>query len=85
MSLHLGLKTLAGDSPQGVLVVRAYAQYPFARAGVRDEDRILEFGHRPVGSLQEIVGRLLDFEPGTEIPLRIERGDATLTLTLTVE
>ncbi len=81
----LGLKVPSKPSENGVLVVRAYESYPFAKAGVRKGDRILEFAHRKVKTLRDIWIPLIDFEPGTEVPVKVSRNDKILDLTLVVE
>jgi len=81
----VGLKVHAGASEPGVLVARAHEGYPFAKAGVREGDRIFEFAHRKVETLRDIWVPLIEFDPGTELPFRIKRQDEILDLTLVVE
>ena len=69
----------------GLLVARCFAGYPFAKAGVRDGDRILEFAHRKTENLRDIWTRLIQFAPGSDVPLRVQRAGETLDLTLVVQ
>ena len=80
-----GLKTPSKPSDDGLLVLRAFKGYPFAKAGVRKGDRILEFAHRKIQTLRDIKLILIDFEPGTEAPVKIKRGDEIHDLILLVE
>lgn len=78
----LRVEKAAGD---GVLVQRSFAGYPFAKAGVRDGDRILEFAHREIRRLQDISRWLVEFTPGTDVPLKVQRAGSVLDLTLIVQ
>lgn len=81
----VGLKVHAGASEDGVLVARAYEGYPFAKAGVQEEDRIFEFAHRKVETLRGIWIPLMEFDPGTELPFKVKREEEVVELTLVVE
>lgn len=81
----VGLKVHAGASEEGVLVVSAYEGYPFAKAGVQEGDRIFEFAHRKIKTLRDIWLPLIEFDPGTELPFKVKRGEEILNLTLVVE
>lgn len=81
----LGLKVPAGKHEDGLPVVEAFSEYPFAKAGVQTGDRIVRFAHRPVTTLRDIWIPLIEFQPGTELPLQILRDGATLDLTIHVE
>ena len=78
----LRVESAPGD---GVRVLRAFEGYPFAKAGVREGDRIVELAHRKTRSLRDIWLLLLDFAPGTDVPMKVERAGATLDLTLIVQ
>ena len=78
----LRVEKAAGD---GVLVQRCFAGYPFAKAGVRDGDRILEFAHREVRRLQDISRWMVQFTPGTDVPVKVQRAGSVLDLTLIVQ
>lgn len=80
----IGLK-VEKESGNGVLVLRTFEGYPFARAGVRDGDRILEFAHRKIRSLRDICLPLIEFTPGTDVPLKVQRADELLDLTLIIQ
>ena len=81
----LGLRVALDSSGNGVEVLRVFEGYAFAKAGVRAGDRLLEFAHRKVKNLRSIWLPLTQFEPGTDVPLKVRRGDQVLELTLIVE
>lgn len=81
----IGLKSPRSDDPDGVLVIKAYERYPFHKAGVRDGDRIIQFGHREFSNLRSIVNLIFELSPGTDVPLTIQRGENLLDLTFVVE
>ncbi len=81
----VGLKLSKQDNANGVLVVKAYEQYPFHKAGVRAGDYLLEFGHRKITSLRTISILIYNFTPGTDVPLKLRRGGETLDLTVVIE
>jgi S1-C subfamily serine protease len=83
--LKVGIKYLNEESDIGVLVLHVFEKYPFDKAGVLKGDRILEIAHRQVKDFQDIKYVLLKFKQGTEIPIRVKRGDKTLLLTLLIE
>jgi tetratricopeptide (TPR) repeat protein len=78
----LRVERAAGD---GVHVLRSYEGYPFAKAGVRDGDRILEFAHRKIRSLRDIRLRLVQFAPGTDVPIKVQRAGDLIDLTLIIQ
>ena len=82
----MGLKvTKKSDKSAGVKVLKVYIDYPFARAGVKEGDELLSFAHRKILSLRSITRLLLDFSPGTEVPLTVKRNNEELSMTLVVE
>jgi tetratricopeptide (TPR) repeat protein len=81
----IGLKVHSGASKDGVLIALAHEGYPFAKAGVRKGDRIFEFAHRKIETLRDIWLPLIEFDPGTELPFKVKRGNDLLNLTLLVE
>lgn len=83
--LKVGIKYLNEESDIGVLVLHVFEKYPLDKAGVLKGDRILEIAHRQVRDFQDIKYVLLKFKQGTEIPIRVKRGDKTLLLTLLIE
>ena len=81
----LGLRVPRKPSEDGLLAVRVFEGYPFAKAGVLEGDRILMFAHREIHKLRDIWLPLIEFEPGEDIPIRISRDGEPIDLTLIVE
>lgn len=81
----VGLRVDKQRSVDGVYIERVFQDYPFQKAGVRHGDAILEFAHRKVGTLRDIWLTLIEFEPGTDVPVEVRRGNNTLHLKLIVE
>ena len=73
------------DTLQGLLVLKVYSGYPFAKAGVQAGDRLLMLAHRQPSSVMGIYRILSNFEAGTSVPLSIERNGKALELDLVVE
>lgn len=82
----MGIKvTRSNDSSDAIKVLKVYQAYPFAKAGVKEGDELLSFAHRRIKSLRSITRLLLDFAPGTEIPITVKRANKDLNLSLVVE
>jgi tetratricopeptide (TPR) repeat protein len=81
----VGLKVLNRKSDEGVLVLHVFERYPFAKAGVRKGDSILEFAHRKVRRFYDIERVLVEFKIGDNIPVKVKRGNEILLLTLIIE
>jgi tetratricopeptide (TPR) repeat protein len=81
----VGLRIETKSPGSGVLVQRSFAGYPFAKAGVREGDRIVELGHRKIHHLRDIWLRLAEFKPGADLPLKVQRADELIDLTLIIQ
>ena len=81
----VGLKVLKRKSDEGVLVLHVFEGYPFAKAGVREGDSILEFAHRKVRRFYDIERVLVEFKIGDNIPVKVKRGSEVMFLTLIIE
>ncbi|MCC2616435.1 PDZ domain-containing protein [Aestuariibacter halophilus] len=75
------------ESPeqQGIPIKKAYGQYPFARAGVKDGDWLVRFAHRDVSDIRVLLRLLGQFSPGSDVPMTVKRDDQSVELMLTVE
>lgn len=81
----VGLKVAKQNEGEGIEVIKAYEGYPFAKAGIQSGDQLLEFAHRKVENLRSIWVPINDFSPGTDVPLKIRRGNEELSLTVIIE
>lgn len=81
----VGLRVAKQNEGDGIEVLKAFEGYPFAKAGVQQGDRILEFAHRRITNLRSIWVPINDFTPGTDVPLKISRGDEVISLTVVIE
>lgn len=79
---RLGIQLVDSDEP---IVKQAIAEGAAARAGVRDNDRVISVEGKPTPTrveLQRIVG---SYNPGDIVALVVERGDEKLTIRVTLQ
>jgi serine protease Do len=69
----------------GVEVKRVDENSPAAKAGLHENDVILEVDGKKVNDVGQFIHMISDAEPGTKLALTVWRSGATLTLTATVE
>ena len=81
----VGLRVAKQNEGDGILVLKAFEGYPFAKAGLKPGDKVIEFAHRKVNSLRSIWVPINDFTPGTDVPIKLKRGDEIITLTVVIE
>ncbi|HEY5674301.1 MAG TPA: PDZ domain-containing protein [Malonomonas sp.] len=81
----VGLRLAKENPAGGVEVLKVYAGYPFAKAGLLPGDHLLEFAHREVINLRSVWAPITDFAPGTDVPLKILRDGQELMLTVVIE
>ena len=71
------------DNPRpGAQITQVIAEGPAESAGLRRGDIILEVDGERIGTTVELRGLILTREPGTELPIRIARGDEQLDVML---
>jgi tetratricopeptide (TPR) repeat protein len=83
----IGLKLVKQENQDtaGLEVLEAYSAYPFARAGLLKGDVLLKLAHRELLNVKTIYRILSGFEPGTILPLQINRDGQKMELSLQVE
>lgn len=69
----------------GILVAGVSEDSPAARAGIRVGDIITEVGGHKVTSHAEVVRAIADHEAGDQVPVRIIRHGAPVSVTATIE
>jgi serine protease Do len=80
LSESLGIK---GDV-KGVFVTSVTPGTPAAKAGLEEEDVILEFNDRPITELNQLPRAVAATAPGTKAPVVVIRDGKRMTLTVTV-
>ena len=70
-----------GDAPgSGAPVILVLSNSVAARAGVRQNDRVVSFNGRPIQGGRELTEAVSKISPGTLVPLEVMRGDTLLSL-----
>ncbi|MBJ01788.1 MAG: hypothetical protein CMK00_02825, partial [Planctomycetes bacterium] len=70
---YLGL--MIGEAEDGVSIEGVYGGSGAARAGLRSGDVIRRVGKKNVSSIEELMGFIQKREAGSEVRVRVERGD----------
>ncbi len=81
----VGLRVAKQNTANGIEVLKVFSGYPFAKAGVQAGDLLIEFGHRKVENLRSIWVPINDFSPGTDVPLKLQRGDKLMDVSIVIE
>jgi serine protease DegQ len=69
---------------RGVLVLGVVGDSAATEAGVREGDVITSIGGEPIETVEDLLGRLRQFEPGDTISLEVVRDGETQTLEATL-
>jgi len=82
---ELGILPLRGtagdkDNPAGVVVRYVFPDSPAAAAGVQPGDRIVGVGAEDLPDAAALREKLITFDPGQVMPLRIARGEQVLAV-----
>lgn len=81
----VGLQVSTRNKDKGLKILKAYRGYPFALAGVQADDWLISVAHRQPASLSELGYVLRNFQPGSRIPIVVERQGQQLQMELQVE
>ena len=81
----VGLRVAKQNNDNGIEVLKVFDGYPFAKAGVQAGDHLLEFAHRKVENLRSIWVPINDFSPGTDVPLKLQRGNTVMDVSVVIE
>lgn len=68
----------------GAAVLSVQRGGPAATAGVQPGDVIVKLGDTKVSSAEDLLAALRDVDPGQQVPLVVDRGGQTKTLTVTI-
>ena len=79
----LGVST--GPAPRsGALVVAVQPGGPADRAGLAAGDVIVRFGDRPIAEPDDVAELTLELEPGTQVPIEVQRNGKRQTMDVTL-
>jgi len=82
LGVTVGTRPASDGSPGGAEVTSVAPNSPAERAGVKPGDLIVGLGEHRVRSVGELLGLLDDSAIGRDLPLRILRRNAEMTLTV---
>lgn len=82
LGVTVGTRPASDGSPGGAEVTSVAPNSPAERAGVKPGDLIVGLGEHRVRSVGELLGLLDDSAIGRDLPLRILRRNAEITLTV---
>lgn len=82
-SYRIGLRV--HSRANGLTVIRAYSDYPFAKAGLRPSDRLQSLNGKNLESFEELKKMISSVEIGSKLPITWQRQGQTLQGTLIVE
>ena len=79
----LGVST--GPAPRsGALIVAVQQGSPANRAGLAPGDVIVRFGDRPIEDPEDVAALTLELEPGTKVPIEVQRNGRRQTMDVTL-
>jgi len=76
-------KKLYGKS--GAVVTHVVPDSPAAKAGIQDTDLIVGIGGKPIRNWEDLVWVMHGLEPGTDVPVVLERDDQTIETKVAVD
>jgi serine protease Do len=77
-------RELGAEGDQGVVVVSVTPGGPAQKAGIRQNDIVLEVNRKPVARVEDIVGEVKNLKAGDVALLRVRRGTGAAFLTVRV-
>ena len=78
---YLGVSTEPPPRGQpGVLIAAVQRGGPADRGGLQPGDHVLRVGQRPIEQPGDLASITMEFEPGTRVPVEVERDSRPLTL-----
>jgi len=79
------VKALNLKDDRGVQVKRVEENSPAAKAGLKENDVILEVNGKPVENIEQFIRSVAEGQPGTKVDLTIWRNGARQTLSATLD
>ena len=83
-SLGINAQSVSDGTTDGVLVVRADADSPAAKAGIKEKDVIIEADGKRVGNVEDINSVTFTRKPGDKIPVKVVSGGSEKTVEVTL-
>lgn len=82
---RLGIRPSYGDSDEGVLLAGVSEGGPAAKAGLKEGDRIVAIGGKPVKDLEQYMVLIMGHKPGQPLELGILRSGRKITVKVVPE
>ncbi|WP_228389252.1 S1C family serine protease [Cumulibacter manganitolerans] len=83
-SLGINAQSVSDGTTDGVLVVRADAGSPAAKAGIKEKDVIIEAAGVRVGSVEDVNAVAYTHKPGEKVTLKVISGGSEKTVEVTL-
>ena len=80
----VGVMIMAEKDSKKIVITAAFQGSPARKAGLKKDDILLQVGTSEAIDLQEVVKRIRQAKPGSELMLRIKRGDKEQDVTVKV-
>ena len=74
----------AANATRGALLQRVETSGPAATGGLKDGDIVTKFAGKEVYSGDDFLQTLVLKQPGDQVPVEVNRGGQTISLTVTV-
>ncbi len=84
VSVYFGSIPSYDDSDKGVKLTGVRDGSPAEKAGLKANDVIIKFGDKTIGTIYEYTEQLGNYKPGDVVDVVVKRGDAEVTLKVTL-
>jgi hypothetical protein len=83
--VRTGMRPSMTDSGPGLLIESVSAGSPAEKAGLKANDRLVEFNGSPINDIEDLQDELVKLEPGSTVKVVVNRNGQRVEMTLTVE
>lgn len=77
-------KKMKSGTTSGALVTEVRKESPAQKAGIKEDDVIIQFGERPVEDVADLQKAVKKAKPGSSVKATLMRGEKKMTLNVTV-